>query len=752
MTLSDKPLPPKPTLRAQDSPERRGVFDATDLTAKSLNNRFPALEPTSSPVSSRSDQQSPDSGSFQVTPSLLSSDHSPNNFVSTGVVEYGVAASSTIQSVINPYADDAKVADTRGEPVKHSSPSAGTGSSSSNYSLNAPGSTKPSRHGSVLQNDHPKHGTPSRSSCQSSSGIKINRSMLRGRQAISVRGRNSLGMGNARPVRQGAVHREDVRADLSLATTISGCPTQRARSNNPLEESSTDEGTLRISSKYGYNIRESFEARDAIMGQPGSSKPKARLGGLLSTTSTAAGRSGHVRELNLELATPNTKFESKTLGGEANTDYAHFSSSDEIDGIVKPAIHRDAGTSGMASRIGYHASALRPPTRKPLHPPRTSSLPSTPSPPYASGSGSNVKIGLSLNGRRVPVPKMQIGGGFSSESGEEAPPASRLSLFYRQTAASTARASFNAKKISEPQPSVSRIPHSRTFASLGDVGKGMKNLGKKVSKIIPGCRSIAIKATSEELLTITAEDSTGPRRQASRLLTTYKNSGMGDSSDEDLQYSANIGDGFVEPQPVDRHEPEGAETQKAIWRGASRNYVHDTESGGFIQFGERDGGNGDEDERPPSRRGNQGAPGGHYVEDAVEDGGDGPTGNTVNYPSNEDDESAEDTQLPPTRRGSVENRAAADSLISDARFDQMIAQTDTQAHQLLDHAMALEESHIRTLMIESATHLGEGLMRVRQARIQVIRVNQAIDEISVLLAANTHRMDIILQDISARST
>jgi hypothetical protein len=547
--------------------------------------------------------------------------------------------------------------------------------------------------------------------------------MLRGRQAISVRGRQSLSMANAQRDSQGSAHKDDVPSSLSLGIT-SGLFIEQARTKNLLEEHFADEGTHRTSSKYGYNIRESFEARDVIMGQQGSPKPKKKLGGLLSSRSTSgtAGQSGPVREVNIKLATPATK----------------------------------------PTKIGHPASIMRPPTRMPTHPPRTSSLPKTPPPPHASGLGSDIKNEISPNSRRLPVSKTQTGRNSSSESGEEAPPASRLSLFYRQTAASSARASFNAKKINEPRSSTSRIPQSRTLASLGDVGKGMKNFGKKVGKIIPSRRSIVVEATSDEILMINAKTSNGPRRQASRLLTTYNNSGMHDSSDEYPRHFVANGDGFIEPEPVDRHEPEGTGQQKKDWHKASRNRVHNAETDRYIRFSQRDDGSSDDsdDERPPSRRGIRVAPGGHYVEDAVEDGYDEASDNTTDFPPSEDDE------LPPTRRASVESNVPADGienniaddgvenhvatggLISDTRFDQLISEADFQTRHLLSYAMTLGESRPRSLMIECATHLGEGLMHVRQARIEVVRVNQLIEEIAVILAANAHRMSVVMQEIS----
>lgn len=692
-------------MRAQESPEERVVLDATDLTANSLNGRYPPLEPTSSSESGGSNQLSPAVSNFQITPSLLSRNQSPNS-VSTGVVEYGIATSTAIQSVINPHV---------GVDTEHADDSIGK------YILNAPVMTKIPRQSSILNNNQAQHRSPSRSSGQSSAGSKTNRSMLRGRQAMSVRGRQSLFMVSTRRDSQGSAQKEDVSSSLSL-----GIPSdlfiERARTKDLFEEHFTDEGAHCTSSKYGYNIRESFEARDVIMGQQGSSKPKNKPGGLLNnrSTSTTAGQSGPVREVNLELATLGT----------------------------------------ISTKIGHPASIMRLHTRTPTHPPRSSSLPKTPSPPQASGLGSDVKNEIGPNGRRLPVPNTQTDKISSSESGKEAPPASRLSLFYRQTAASSARASFNAKKISEPR--TSHIPQSRTLASLSDVGKGMKNFGKKVGKIIPSRRSIVVEATSDEILIINTENSNGPRRQASRLLTTYNNSGMHESSDEYPHHFVANGDGFIEPEPGDRDVPEGTEKQKKDWRKASRNRVHDSETDRYIRFSGQDDGSSDDsdDERPPSRRGIRVGPDGHYVEDAVEDVSDEGTDNTTNFPPNEDDE------LPPTRRASVESNVPADGtennvaddgvenqvatggLISDARFDQLISETDFQARHLLSYAMTLGESRPRSLMIESATHLSEGLMHVRRARIEVVRVNQLVEEITVILAANAHRMSVIMREIS----
>jgi hypothetical protein len=84
--------------------------------------------------------------------------------------------------------------------------------------------------------------------------------------------------------------------------------------------------------------------------------------------------------------------------------------------------------------------------------------------------------------------------------------------------------------------------------------------------------------------------------------------------------------------------------------------------------------------------------------------------------------------------------------MTNERFDHMLNETDLQARDLMTYAMSLSESPLRTLMIETATHLAEGLMRVRQARIQAVRLGQGIDQITVIMAANTARMASILQN------
>lgn len=281
----------------------------------------------------------------------------------------------------------------------------------------------------------------------------------------------------------------------------------------------------------------------------------------------------------------------------------------------------------------------------------------------------------------------------------------------------------------------------------------MKNFGKKVGKIIPHRRSIAVEAISDELVTATSEQSHGPRRQVSRLLTTFKNSGMEESLEDVIRHSFNSGDGFVLPEPGDRQEPDGADKEKEIWYAGSRNRAHDAETDSYVRFGQRDADSGDdeEDERPPSRRGIRVVLDGHYIEDGAED----------------DDENARDAELPPTRRGSFESNTtavavetnaapaiansnlAAHTLIPDPQFDHMLTQTDIRARELLSYATGLDESPMRSLMIETAAHLAEGVMHTRQARIDLVRSSQALDEATVILAANTHRMSVILQQISA---
>jgi hypothetical protein len=57
---------------------------------------------------------------------------------------------------------------------------------------------------------------------------------------------------------------------------------------------------------------------------------------------------------------------------------------------------------------------------------------------------------------------------------------------------------------------------------------------------------------------------------------------------------------------------------------------------------------------------------------------------------------------------------------------------------------------MRTLLIETATRLAEGVMHTREARIDIFRSSQALDEATVILATNTNRMSSILRQISAQ--
>lgn len=95
----DKDLPPKPILRARDSPERRGLVDALDTDR--LNLEHPVLESELSFLASDSESPDEDSpGSFKVTPSL----DTPSTIgaVDTGtavIVEGRMASANAISAI-----------------------------------------------------------------------------------------------------------------------------------------------------------------------------------------------------------------------------------------------------------------------------------------------------------------------------------------------------------------------------------------------------------------------------------------------------------------------------------------------------------------------------------------------------------------------------------------------------------------------------------------------------------------------------
>lgn len=741
-------------MRAEDSPERRGVVDATDFTAKSLDGRFPPLEPLSSPESVNSDQRSPAGSSFKITPSLLSADGSD----STGLIETGLAKLITITPVkIVPEVDSTNYGEDVNDNLTRRS---SINTSLSKYILNAPGSSKSQRHGPLLKNNHENNGSPSRLP-RRSSGIKLNRSFLRGRQAMSVRGRQSLALIDASRGAQASLGQGDVRIDLPLTIPTFANSTQLSSTVNQSEKSPPGDiirGSER-SSKYGYNIRESFEARDVIMGESGPSKVHHRHGGNEDSlrTRTFLSRNGQVRELKLEFATPPPEKQLKKLEKDINADYAHLSSSDEKEDVAETENYEESveylpkENCRTASKIGHPVSLMKPPTRTPPHPPRTSSLPVTPSPPGASTSFKN-KIGPGPHTRRPPVPKAQIYGVPASNAAEEAPQASRISLFYRQTTASASRASSIGKKMTDPRSSTSRLPQSRTLGSLGDVSKGMKKFGKKVGKIIPGRRSVTVETVAEEALATTAENRFSPTRQPSRLLTTYHNSGMEKASADDLDHSATISGSFIETEPKDKHEVKEAKEDRAAWRNASENLVRD--STGRLTFfapGDPQRGNGENDDEPPRAPRGQLDQGGHYVESAGGESSNGNAEDASNSDSNTGDNHDDGARPLLSPEDTTVEDGGADFPISNTHFDQMLSETDIQARELMDYAQTLADSPLRTLIVETATRLGEGLIRVRQARMQAIRMSQAIDEITVIMTANTARMAVILRNMPVRT-
>ncbi|CAL3973676.1 unnamed protein product [Diplocarpon coronariae] len=64
----DKELPAKPALRMDESPERKGLLDATDSAARRMSQNYPPLLPNQPPVRTSSLRKSDDS--FKVSPSL----------------------------------------------------------------------------------------------------------------------------------------------------------------------------------------------------------------------------------------------------------------------------------------------------------------------------------------------------------------------------------------------------------------------------------------------------------------------------------------------------------------------------------------------------------------------------------------------------------------------------------------------------------------------------------------------------------
>jgi len=170
----DKELPPKPVLREHDSPERRGIFDATDSASKSLNTSYPPLQPTQTGGESPSDI-----GSFKTTPSLHSAQENAPLDVEfgTAVAKTALRASASALDLHSPFpSKDGLLGEQIVRPL------------SVNYSISAPriSERRAASFGHVASQ---KNGSPIP---RKQVSTKVNRHEFRGYEALSTTGQRRI--------------------------------------------------------------------------------------------------------------------------------------------------------------------------------------------------------------------------------------------------------------------------------------------------------------------------------------------------------------------------------------------------------------------------------------------------------------------------------------------------------------------------------------------------------------------------------
>ena len=261
----DKELPPKPVLRQNDSPERRGIFDATDSASKSLDTSFPPLQPNSTSAESPGDNEA-----FRPTASLQSS---PENVDAASLVEIGTAVTKTALK------GSASAIDLRGHTVPHSGvlneqmirSSFANSSKSVDYSISVPHITE-RRAASFGHIASQKNGSPIPRKPVST---KTNRHEVRGFEALSTNGQRRSAKASLTRV-EDILYRPPQGLKSNSGRRLGGKAYQKGFTKDLHEAdsrrasyASSNDDISRRSIKYGVGatIRFSNDAHTVIMGE-----------------------------------------------------------------------------------------------------------------------------------------------------------------------------------------------------------------------------------------------------------------------------------------------------------------------------------------------------------------------------------------------------------------------------------------------------------------------------------------------------
>ncbi|PVH74336.1 hypothetical protein DL98DRAFT_658817 [Cadophora sp. DSE1049] len=256
----DKELPAKPALRYAESPQRRGILDATDSAAKRMTVSYPPLRP-SNVIRHRPSMS--DSGSFKVTPSLGSA---------RGSVKYevGTASAKKAQKVQGLPVTIASQRSLRQTSSAYSLAAASRGSASSHRVANlSHGHVGAYKNGSPIQRYPSTHRKPA-----VKTPVKFNRRSTRSFQVLHD---NSSG------------DNITIKVDIEQTEESIGVNKENINvSGVTLAEDSADESPIRsdVDRRYvklgvGPTVRYSKDAREVLMGKsPNVNKPAKKTSSL----------------------------------------------------------------------------------------------------------------------------------------------------------------------------------------------------------------------------------------------------------------------------------------------------------------------------------------------------------------------------------------------------------------------------------------------------------------------------------------
>ncbi|ESZ98963.1 hypothetical protein SBOR_0621 [Sclerotinia borealis F-4128] len=186
----NKKLPPKPIFRLEDSPERRGLLDATDLNS---SLQFPILQPKSAvkevPVTELNSTKLVAEDLTFVVPSISNNSDADSDF-EVGIAQIGTAYDASTISEVTPLSTNANMAS---PPIRHTNSSAKrrefnhakfaitpSSSKAESFNLNVPtgGNRRTTSHGHIAspQNDGsplPKKDRRGRSSLGNGEGNSL---------------------------------------------------------------------------------------------------------------------------------------------------------------------------------------------------------------------------------------------------------------------------------------------------------------------------------------------------------------------------------------------------------------------------------------------------------------------------------------------------------------------------------------------------------------------------------------------------